>query len=112
MKNLILIGLLIILIIFIGGCIGPSNGSETPEESTEPPAETTEYEYCSGNHRGTSSNGPCSSDSDCITDGCNGEICRSGSEEGMMSICVYDPPYPKDLGCSCRCSENKCMWAK
>lgn len=73
----------------------------------------SEYKYCSEDqHHGSSTNETCSSNNDCVVDGCNGEICRSGSEESMVSICVYDPPYPKDLGCSCMCLDNKCMWAK
>lgn len=96
MKKLILIGLLTIIIVFTSGC--------TFKET---------FEYCSEDqHHGFSTNGTCYSNNDCITDGCNGEICRSKSEEPIDSICVYDPPYPKDLGCGCRCVDNKCMWAK
>jgi len=96
MKKLIFIGLLVILIVFTSGCI-----------STISPGE---YEYCSENqHNGTSINGTCSSNNDCVIGGCNGEICGN---EPMDSICIYNPPYPKDLGCSCKCVDNKCMWAK
>lgn len=99
MKKLILF-LLIILIVFISGCTNLSKPSE-------------EYKYCSEDqHHGLSTNGTCSSDNDCSVGGCNSEICQSKSEEPMVSICVYDPPYPKDLDCSCRCLDNKCMWAK
>jgi eight-cysteine-cluster-containing protein len=63
-------------------------------------------------HHGTSSYGRCSSDSDCIISGCNGEICQSRFEEPMMSICVYNPPYPKDLGYECKCINQKCAWMK
>jgi len=98
MKELILIGLLIILIVFTSGCTNLSKPTE---------------EYCSEDqHYGLSTNSTCSSDNDCVIDGCNGEICRSKSEESISSTCVYNPPYPKDLGCSCRCIDSKCMWAK
>ena len=96
MKKLILIGLLVILIVFTSGCIL----KET-------------FEYCSEDqHHGLSTNGTCSIDSDCFISGCNSEICQSKSEETRDSICVYNPPYPKDLGCGCRCVDKKCVWAK
>ncbi len=63
-------------------------------------------------HHGSSTHGKCSIDDDCITGGCNGEICQSKSEEPLMSICVYDPPYPKDFGYECKCIDQECMWFK
>ncbi len=61
-------------------------------------------------HHGSSTHGNCSANDDCIISGCNNEICQSKFEEPMMSICVYNPPYPKDLGYECRCTDKKCMW--
>jgi hypothetical protein len=29
----------------------------------------------------------------------------------MASICIYNPPYPKDLGLDCRCVDQGCRWA-
>ena len=96
MKRLIS---LLILIVLISLCINTTKSSE--------------YEYCSEDqHHGHSTNGACYSNNDCVIDGCNGEICRSKFEEGMASICVYNPPYPKDLGCNCKCVNKKCMWVK
>ncbi|MDI6825905.1 MAG: DUF333 domain-containing protein [Candidatus Aenigmarchaeota archaeon] len=63
-------------------------------------------------HHGISTQGRCSSDTDCIVSGCNGEICQSKFEEPLMSICVYNPPYPKDLGYRCACVNQKCLWMK
>ena len=69
--------------------------------------------YCSEDqHQGLSTNDTCSSNNDCLISGCNGEICQSKSEELRDSLCLYKPPYPKDLECTCKCVDNKCMWIK
>ena len=60
---------------------------------------------------GSSTNGPCSVNSDCIVSGCNSEICQAVGEEMIMSICMEpDKPLPSDLGFECKCVESACKW--
>jgi len=98
MKKLLLIALL--SIVLLSACI------EQPSEQPTTITTTTTEE-----HHGSSSLGRCRRDTDCIVSGCNSEICQSSSEEPMVSICVYNPPYPDDLGYECKCVDRKCMWA-
>lgn len=61
---------------------------------------------------GTSTNGSCSSNSECITAGCSGQICQSSSEEERISTCEYRECYDKTkYSLSCSCKENQCQWA-
>jgi eight-cysteine-cluster-containing protein len=54
--------------------------------------------------------GECSSDSDCTTGGCSGEICISKSEEPPITTCEWREEY----GClelnNCKCIGGKCKW--
>jgi eight-cysteine-cluster-containing protein len=64
---------------------------------------------------GSSTNGKCTSNSDCIEMGCNSEICGSKNEasDKGVSTCVFpDQPLPRDLGYSCGCVNNMCQWGK
>jgi eight-cysteine-cluster-containing protein len=56
---------------------------------------------------GSSTQGPCSSDSDCITSGCSGQICQSVSED-ISSICGEhkDCYNAAKFGMSCKCEIN------
>lgn len=63
-------------------------------------------------HHGLSTYGRCSTVNDCIVSGCNGEICQSRFEESRVSVCIYNPPYPKELGYTCKCVDQKCSWTK
>jgi eight-cysteine-cluster-containing protein len=96
-----------------GVCIF-SDGSECEEWSyyrgeCQP---STNYPTTVPEHHGSSTFGRCSNDNDCVVSGCNREICQSKFEESMFSICVYNPPYPKELGYECRCIGQKCAWTK
>lgn len=73
-----------------------------------------EIEFESGEEfYGSSSMYPCESDEDCVSFGCNGEICQSIEEEDVASICLYpEEPLPEDLGYRCGCFDNKCQWSK
>ncbi|MFH1358596.1 MAG: hypothetical protein ABIH37_01780 [archaeon] len=69
------------------------------------PQDCYEDSFC-----GTSLYGSCSSDSDCIIGGCNGEICGSkNQEDNMISTCVILPCHikPKPL---CGCYKGQCEW--
>jgi len=74
---------------------------------------------------GSSTQGPCSSDSDCITGGCSGQVCQSVQEEPVISTCDYRDCYNAEkYGKACRCvnptaqvtggmtesESGKCMW--
>jgi|GEM_PF-5816088 len=88
---------------------GDSAGSDdSTEPSQDDDATEDEQEYY-----GSSLLGTCDCGCDCVTDGCNGEICRSKDDESVGTICsIPDKPLPADLGYSCTCVQNKCQWTK
>lgn len=60
---------------------------------------------------GTSTNGQCSTDSDCMTGGCSGQVCQSKSEEPVITTCEYTECYNAQIyGVTCGCLDNKCQW--
>lgn len=61
-------------------------------------------------HHGSSTYGTCLADMDCITSGCNNEVCQSRREKPPISSCVHDPPYPSELGYTCGCLKGACQW--
>ncbi len=65
-------------------------------------------EFC-----GTSTNGSCVSDSDCIAGGCSGQLCQSKNDELFGTTCEWRECYrAKDYGLFCKCVDKKCQWAK
>ncbi len=65
-------------------------------------------EFC-----GTSTNGSCVSDSDCIATGCSGQVCWSKNEESLVTTCEWKACYrAKDYGFECKCVNSKCQWLK
>jgi eight-cysteine-cluster-containing protein len=100
----IVFGLIVItfLLVFIWFLVPPN----TDEDKYTTTSTTTIPE-----HHGSSTHGKCSTDGDCFISGCNNEICQSKSEDPLTSICIYNPPYPKDLDYECRCVEKKCLWS-
>ena len=83
-----------------------------PRQCSVPTGETfveeTEDEFY-----GSSTNFPCETDEECITSGCNSEICGGEQEEGFASICLFpEHPLPQDLGYVCGCFENECQWGR
>lgn len=66
-----------------------------------------EEDFC-----GWSTEGPCTTDSDCTHGGCNSQICQSKSEGIIMSSCEWKDCYrPTTYGVVCRCIEGKCKWS-
>lgn len=62
---------------------------------------------------GSSTLGPCVSDSDCMLSGCNTEICQSKSEKPIASACIATTqPTPRQAGYACRCQQQRCQWTK
>jgi eight-cysteine-cluster-containing protein len=60
---------------------------------------------------GTSTNGTCSSDSDCIRGGCSSQVCQSKFEEPVITTCEWRDCYEyEDVGVSCGCQGGKCQW--
>jgi len=60
---------------------------------------------------GTSTEGVCDSDSDCVTDGCSGQVCRSKSEESVITNCVALECHDNEkYGLECGCFSGKCKW--
>lgn len=56
--------------------------------------------------------GSCNADNDCVTNGCNREICQSKDAEPMMSTCEYRDDTPLRQGYTCGCVQNECAWRK
>jgi len=79
----------------------PDQDSGTLDQSTE-----FEQEFC-----GRSTHGECFVDSDCTTDGCSGEVCRSTNEESIVTICMFRECYRAEAyGMQCGCVNNECQW--
>ena len=93
-KILITLVLLLTIIVVISGC------SEAPGEKED-----------LGGFCGLSTSGFCTADADCVTDGCSGQVCRSTSEEPVITTCEYRNCYNEDeYGLSCGCVNNGCKW--
>lgn len=88
MKELVLIGILILL----SAC------------TTEKQEINVNEDFC-----GTETLSLCNSDSDCVTDGCSGQICRSVNDESYATTCEWKDCYEKN-GLECKCVENACSW--
>ena len=73
------------------------------EPEREPPTEG----FC-----GTSTEAECSTDSDCETGGCSGQVCQGASEEEAITTCEWRECYDaEEFGASCGCVEGKCQWS-
>jgi eight-cysteine-cluster-containing protein len=60
---------------------------------------------------GYSTNGPCTSNGDCVTGGCSGQICRSASEQSLMTTCEWKDCYSAEkYNLSCKCMSGQCIW--
>jgi|GEM_PF-1764311 len=66
----------------------------------------------SGGFCGSSTNGTCKTDDDCMKGGCSGEICQSRSEELMLATCEWKECYDAEgYDMECRCIGGGCQWA-
>ncbi len=60
---------------------------------------------------GWSTNGACSTDSDCVRGGCSGEVCQSAAEQPAVTACIYRDCYNASAtGVSCGCVAGRCQW--
>ncbi len=76
----------------------------TPEGRTY--VEEIEGEFC-----GYSTGGECSTDSECTTGGCSGQVCQSTTEDPVHSDCMYRDCYDDSrYGVACRCVSDRCIW--
>ena len=83
--------LLLFLTVFVAACVNATDNAAPQEGST------AEYE--------------CTTDSDCSTGGCSGEICAGASEaEGVITACEFKEEYACFDLTSCGCVQNKCAW--
>ena len=93
------------------GFFGPSTRSFLKNETE---AKTNENEK----YYGSSTNSYCKTSGCCgriycTISGCNREICQSGKEGEIVSICIVpQKPTPEKLGYQCECLKNKCQWIK
>lgn len=58
--------------------------------------------------------GACTSDADCVTDGCSGQLCRAASDAPIFTTCDYRPEYAcyKAPTTACGCNSGVCGWAQ
>lgn len=61
---------------------------------------------------GSSTEGACLSNSDCIQSGCSGQVCQSKQEARMITTCEWRDCFNASAyGLACRCVGRKCKWA-
>ena len=65
-------------------------------------------EFC-----GWSTYGNCSSDSDCTSGGCSGQVCQSKYEEPVITTCEWRDCFDASkYGLKCRCIDGRCQWSE
>ncbi len=71
-----------------------------PDNSTKRPG------FC-----GWSTGGSCSSDADCRSGGCSGQVCQSKSEPTVATTCEFAQCYDAaSYGVLCACVSGSCRW--
>lgn len=107
--------------LLLGGCrtpAAPTSGSEAPTAAlpampAAPVPSTIDfhsaYDQCRERVEGPEADGECTSDADCQTGGCSGEVCATAaSMEGYMGTCEVLPCF--SILKSCGCIEGRCSW--
>lgn len=99
---LLLAGFVLSLSIFVAdGCAGSSSSDQSQSENGG----------LDGGFCGTSTMGSCSADTDCMTDGCSSQVCRSANEPPMITTCEWVECYDATkYSMACGCVENQCQW--
>ncbi len=91
--------------------IQPEGGTELDKtwiEQIEKTLTSGSEDFC-----GWSTYGNCSSDSDCITGGCSGQVCQSKYEETVITTCEWRDCFDAGkYGLGCRCIDGKCQWSE
>ena len=98
-KKLIIIGLVIALISLVSACVKQGDIAEVPEDNNDV--------FC-----GTSTNGSCTTDDDCMTSGCSGQVCQNKEEPEAITTCIALECYNNEkYGLTCQCKNNQCQWS-
>ena len=106
MKYITLLTIVLITAILASACTDEPAAPTNETTPVEPPVPAIDSEFC-----GTSTNAPCTIDTDCQAGGCSGHVCQSREEEPMITTCEYRECYnAKKYSVSCRCTQNKCQW--
>lgn len=65
---------------------------------------------CAGATQQADPDAECSSDSDCRTGGCSGQLCEPKSREPMVTTCEFLPEYGCYDDIECGCVDGACSW--
>ncbi len=77
-------------------------------EEIKPEVAETKEDFC-----GWSTDGKCSSDSDCIMGGCSAQVCQSKYEESITTTCEWRDCFDAiKYGLKCRCIDGRCQWSE
>ncbi len=60
---------------------------------------------------GTSTKSYCESNQDCITGGCNGEICENTTDSVFSTCQALDCFDNRKYELNCKCINNECIWS-
>lgn len=97
------LGIVIVSVFFVlvvSGCVQDDKNGVVPPGSGKDA-------FC-----GSSTNGECVSDSDCITGGCSSSVCQSVTEESKITTCEWKECYDaKKYGVTCNCVGKTCQWS-
>lgn len=54
----------------------------------------------------------CQTDSDCVVDGCSGQVCRSKGSPPQYTTCEWRPEYACYTSDGCVCQAGQCAWTQ
>jgi eight-cysteine-cluster-containing protein len=82
------------------------NTTACPTGYTCREAACVKVEFC-----GSSTEGVCTTDSDCVEDGCSGSICRSINDDPVTTTCEFLDCFDNEqYDLNCGCVEGECIW--
>ncbi|HTJ42096.1 MAG TPA: hypothetical protein VL463_08355 [Kofleriaceae bacterium] len=100
----------IVIVLFVAACSGSSKPGTAPPPS--PSAQRTPAiapdDPMYARLEGTDYDNACTTDADCHTGGCSGEVCSH--EEGVITSCEMRQGGFPTQGASCGCVESACIW--
>ncbi|MBI3588370.1 eight-cysteine-cluster domain-containing protein [Candidatus Micrarchaeota archaeon] len=86
--------------------LGGPTPTVTPNPTPSPSPTCGLGDFC-----GTSTNGPCAADSDCVRDGCSAQVCRSAADGPVITTCEYRACYDANrYNAGCGCVAGQCQW--
>jgi len=99
---------LLLAVLLLAGCLKPVDNFTNDNINQSPTPTPIEEEFC-----GSSTNGFCNVDSDCVKTGCSSQICSSRFEEDIVTTCEWRECYgAQDYSLICDCVNQKCQWHK